>query len=143
VVAVDDLTAATAFFEEQLGFHVEPLAGGHAPGITSLAAGGVTVVLVGRGASDSVDRYLEKSGFGVQHIAIEVLNASLARASLANSQTPLLTEVVVDDHGHEQFFTVRDQASGLQLGFLSRTGHRVGISAANVLKLFSELDTDR
>jgi hypothetical protein len=105
-----------------------------------MSAGGVTVVLVGRDASAAVSRYLDRSGFGIQHIAIEVLNASLARASLAGSATPLLTEVVVDDHGHEQFFTVRDDASGLQLGFLSRTGHRVGISVANVLALFEELD---
>jgi chorismate mutase-like protein len=140
VVAVDNLAAATSFFEDQLGFHLEPLAGGEAPGIHSLTAGGVTVVLVGRDASAAVSRYVDRSGFGVQHIAIEVLNAALARASLAGNDTPLLTEVVVDEHGHEQFFTVRDEASGLQLGFLSRTGHRVGVSAANVLALFEELD---
>jgi chorismate mutase-like protein len=143
VVTVNDLAAATAFFEDRLGFHIEPLAGGDANGICSLTAGGVTVVLVGRDASEAVGRYVDDSGFGVQHIAIEVLNAALARASLASNDTPLLTEVVVDDHGHEQFFTVRDEASGLQLGFLSRTGHRVGVSAANVLALFEELDRPR
>jgi chorismate mutase-like protein len=76
VVAVDNLAAATSFFEDQLGFHLEPLAGGEAPGIHSLTAGGVTVVLVGRDASAAVSRYVDRSGFGVQHIAIEVLNAA-------------------------------------------------------------------
>lgn len=139
VVAVDDLDAVTAFFEDQLGFHREDLADGDTPGIHALAAGGVTVVLVGSDAGDPVRRHLAGAGTGIQHIAIEVLNASLARASLAGSDAPLLTEVVVDDHGHEQFFTARDAASGVQLGFLSRTGHRVGISAANILAGFEAL----
>ena len=63
---------------------------------------------------------------GVQHVAIEVLNAGFARAGLAAREVPLLTEVVVDEHGMEQFFTVQDTSSGVQLGFVSRTGHRVG-----------------
>ena len=139
VVAVDDLDGVTAFFEDQLGFHRQALAGGEADGVRSLAAGGVTVVLVGSQAGPGVARYLERAGSGIQHIAIEVLNAALARSSLAGSAAPLLTDVVVDDHGLEQFFTVRDEASGVQLGFLSRTGHRVGVSAANVLALFDQL----
>ena len=56
---------------------------------------------------------------------------------------PLLTEVVVDDHGHEQFFAVQEPAAGVQLGFISRTGHRVGVGAANVLALFDAHPDDR
>ena len=51
-------------------------------------------------------------------------------------------DVIVDGDGHEQFFAARDAATGVQFGFISRTGHRVGVSAANVLALFDTLSTD-
>ena len=139
VVAVQDLTEATSFFVDQLGFHRQPLAGADADGIAVVGAGGVTVVLVSREAGGSVARYLEHHGSGVQHIAVEVLNAGFARAGLAARDVPLLTEVVVDENGMEQFFTVQDAVSGVQLGFVSRTGHRVGFSAANVRALFDAI----
>jgi len=139
VVAVHDLAGAIEFFTARLGFHDEPLAGGDSTGIAALTAGGVTVVLVGAEASDSAARYLADHGSGVQHIAVEVLDAPYARASLDATDAPLLTDVVVDDHGHEQFFTIEDPSTGVQVGFISRTGHRVGVSAANVRALFDRL----
>ncbi len=140
VVGVADLAAAVAFFTGRLGFHPEPLAGGDEPGIAALSAGGVSVVLVGRDAGPAVAGYLDRHGSGVQHIAIEVLNAGFARAALGLGEAPLLTEIVVDEHGMEQFFTVQDPASGVQLAFVSRTGHRVGLSGANVRALFDAIE---
>lgn len=140
VVAVDDLAAAVDAFTARFGFHEVELAGGPTAGMAAVAAGGVTVVLVGPSAPPAVERYIAEHGSGVQHVAIEVLNAGYARASLAAVEAPLLTEVVVDADGHEQFFTARDPDTGVQLGFISRTGHRVGLSAANVLALFDSLD---
>jgi methylmalonyl-CoA/ethylmalonyl-CoA epimerase len=139
VVAVDDLDAAITSFTDRFGFHRAELTGGDAPGIAALVAGGVTIVLVGAGASPAVARYLAAHGGGVQHIAVEVLNAGYARACLADADATLLTDVVIDADGHEQFFAARDPATGVQLGFISRTGHRVGIGAANVLALFDTL----
>jgi len=139
VVAVDDLDAAVASFTGTFGFHREALAGGQVTGITALTAGGVTLVLVGPAASPAVATYLARHGGGIQHVAIEVLNAGYARACLADADASLLTNVVVDDDGHEQFFAARDAATGMQLGFISRTGHRVGVAAANVLALFDTL----
>ncbi|MGD9704484.1 MAG: chorismate mutase [Acidimicrobiia bacterium] len=138
VVAVQDLTE-TMSFVHRLGFHRQPMVGSDEPGIAVMSAGGVTVVLVGREAGESVARYIDHHGTGVQHIAIEVLNAGFARAGLAAREVPLLTDVVVDEHGMEQFFTVQDEASGVQLGFVSRTGHRVGFSGANVRALFDAI----
>ena len=77
----------------------------------------------------------------MQHIAVEVLNAGFARACLVDAGTPLLTEVLVDNDGHEQFFAVSEPAAGVQLGFISRTGHRVGVGADNVLALFDAIRT--
>ena len=139
VVAVADLPAAVASFTHTFGFHPTALAGGDAPGIAALAAGGVTVVLVGPDASADVAAYLDANGGGVQHIAIEVLNAGYARSCLADAQAALITDVIIDADGHEQFFAARDAATGVQLGFISRTGHRVGVGAANVLALFRTL----
>jgi len=134
VVAVDDLPNATSLFTERLGFH--PSTGSHGTGIAVLDAGGVTVVLVGPEAGPDVAQHLATHGPGIHHIAIEVLNAGYARRGLAGGDAPLLTDVVVDADGHEQFFTVRDPATGVQIGFISRTGHRVGVATANVLEAF-------
>jgi chorismate mutase-like protein len=142
VVAVDGLAEAVASFTATFGFHPTPLAGGDVPGVVALAAGGVSIVLVGPEASPSVAAYLARHGSGVQHIAIDVLNAGYARACLADSDASLLTDVIVDGDGHEQFFAARDAATGVQFGFISRTGHRVGVSAANVLALFDTLTAD-
>ncbi|MFZ4810386.1 MAG: chorismate mutase [Ilumatobacteraceae bacterium] len=139
VVAVEDLDAAVASFTGTFGFHPTELAGGDVLGIRALAAGGVTIVLVGAAASPAVATYLERNGGGIQHVAIEVLNAGYARASLVEADASLITDVVVDDAGHEQFFAARDARTGVQLGFISRTGHRVGVAAANVLALFDTL----
>lgn len=141
VVAVDDLELATATLQSQFGFREVAMAGAARPGICTLAVGGVTLVLVGPHASPSVAEYLERNGQGVQHVAIEVLNAGFARACLADAGAPLLTEVLVDADGHEQFFAVTEPAAGIQLGFISRTGHRVGVGAENVLALFDVIRT--
>lgn len=139
VVAVPDLAEATASMVERFGFHEVALAEPHA-GMAAVTAGGVTFVLVAPEASDAVARYVARHGGGVQHVALEVLNAGYARACLAESGADLLTGVVVDDDGHEQFFAADDPSTGVQLGFISRTGHRVGVGSANVLALFEALD---
>jgi chorismate mutase-like protein len=141
VITVDDFDGAKKILQHRFGFHEIEMAGGARPGVCALAAGGVTFVLVGGEASPSAAEYLDRHGQGVQHVAIEVLNAGFARACLADAGTPLLTEVLVDADGHEQFFAVSEPAAGIQLGFISRTGHRVGVGADNVLALFDAIRT--
>jgi len=84
VVAVPDLAAARRSLSSGLGFHEVPLAE-PAEGVAAMAAGGVTIVLVGAEASPAVARHLARHGGGVQHIAIEVLNAGYTRAALAEA----------------------------------------------------------
>lgn len=138
VLAVDDLDAATTSMRERFGFHELKLADPH-PGVAAVAVGGVTFVLVGPDASPAVARYLAERGPGVQHVAVEVLDAAYARACLVEGGATLLTDVAVDADGHEQFFAANDPATGVQLGFISRTGHRVGVGTANVVQLFDAL----
>ena len=134
VVAVANLDAAMDFLTS-LGFKTTRT---QDSAIVTADAGGVTVVLVGPG-DPGVDAHLAAHGSGVQHIAIEVLNAGFVQQALAEAQVPLLTNVIVDADGHEQVFTVLDPSTGVQLGFISRTGHRVPISGQNVRALFHAL----
>ena len=135
VVAVADLDSAKRFLAN-LGFQVQPT---DDAAIVTAEAGGVTVVLVGPGDDPAVQAHLAEHGSGVQHIAIEVLNAGFVQQALSEANVPLLTDVIVDADGHEQVFTVLDPATGVQLGFISRTGHRVPISGHNVRALFRVL----
>jgi hypothetical protein len=58
---------------------------------------------------------------------------------LRAANVPLLTDVMIDANGHEQVFTVLDQSTGVQLGFISRTGNRVPMNGQNVRALFRAL----
>ena len=135
VVAVADLQAASRFFVE-MGFRTT---GTDDPNVVNADAGGVTVVLVGPDHNAAVHKQLSEHGSGVQHIAIEVLNAAFTRDALDAAGVPRLTDVVVDAHGHEQVFTALDPATGVQLSFISRTGHRVPMSSHNVSAMFEAI----
>lgn len=137
VIAVDDIDTASVTFTDRLGFHVDESSPKHR-GMRVLSAGGVTIVLVGPDASPDVARHLSQHGAGIHHVSIDVLNAGYAHAALSGSTGSQLTDIVIDDDGHEQFFTARDPGTSVQVGFISRTGHRVGVSTANVLEAFRD-----
>jgi 4-hydroxyphenylpyruvate dioxygenase-like putative hemolysin len=142
VVAVADLDAAQKFFDE-IGFRTN---GTDDPAVVNAVAGGVNVVLVGPNHNPAVHRRLSEHGSGVQHIAIEVFNAGVTRDALDSAGSPRLTDIVVDGEGHEQVFAALDPATGVQLSFISRTGHRVPMSSHNVSAMFeaiSDADTDQ
>lgn len=134
VVAVGDLDSAVQRFTDHLGFHRLPMTPQPA-GTAVIAAGGVTLVLVGPTAGPEVAAHLAAHGSGIHHVAIEVLNAGYAHATLS-TPTSDITPVIVDDLGHEQFFTVRDPDSGTQFGYIARTGHRHGVAISNILEAF-------
>jgi chorismate mutase-like protein len=135
VVAVADLSAARKFFDG-MGFSTTVT---DDASVVSAEAGGVTVVLVGADHNPAVHQRLAEHGSGVQHIAIEVLNAGFTRDALDAAGVPLLTDVVVDAEGHEQVFTALDPITGVQLSFISRTGHRVPMSSHNVSAMFEAI----
>ena len=91
VVAVANLAAASTFLAS-IGFSTTIT---DDAGIVVAEGGGVTVVLVGPG-DKAVDKHLQEHGSGVQHIAIEVLNAGYVQELLKAANVPLLTDVVVD-----------------------------------------------
>lgn len=135
VVAVADLDAAKKFFSG-MGFTITNTDDAH---VVNAEAGGVCVVLVGGDHNPAVHRQLAEHGSGVQQIAIEVLNAAYTRDALDAAGVPRLTDVVVDAQGHEQVFTALDPTTGVQLSFISRTGHRVPMSSHNVAAMFDAI----
>ena len=135
VVAVQNVADATTFFSG-MGFRIEQT---DDESVVTAEAGGVKVVLVGPDHNPAVRDQLAAHGSGVQHIAIEVLNAGFTRDALDEAGVPRLTDVVVDDDGHEQVFAVLDPATGVQLSFISRTGHRVPMGTHNVRTMFDAI----
>lgn len=147
-VAVADLEAAIEFFVDRLGFRVtqDPTStaetnapsNASAPGLASAVvdAGGVTFVLM----QASSHHPGEPLSTGVHHIAIEVLNAPYVRAALAERGCALQTDVLVSGSGMERFFTVRDATSGLQLGFVSRTGERADFDGGDIQALSAAIE---
>lgn len=138
-VAVASLDEAIAFFVDRLGFKVtqERASSTDHPGLDSAVvdAGGVTLVLMQ--AMPGAENQLAT---GVHHIAIEVLNAAYVRSALADQGCPLQTDVLVSDNGLERFFTVRESSSGLQLGFVSRTGDRAIFDGGDISALSAAIE---
>jgi methylmalonyl-CoA/ethylmalonyl-CoA epimerase len=140
-VAVHDVDAAVAFFVDGLGFREAERRTDATGDFAVVEAGGVTVVLTAPGDPDSAaGRWLAEHGPGVQHLAIEVLNANYVRDALVAAAVPLLGEVTVGANGLEHFFTLRDEAAGIHLGFVSRTGERSRFDAENVRALSAAID---
>ncbi|MGE0306334.1 MAG: chorismate mutase [Acidimicrobiia bacterium] len=140
-VAVADLDAAVSFFVDRLGFRLTErrTANGHNSAVVD--AGGVTVVLAApTDATGATARWLADHGPGVQHLAIEVLNAGYVRQALVDAGVPLLSDVVTGSNGLENFFTLRDDAAGIHLGFVSRTGERSRFDGENVRELSEAMD---
>jgi chorismate mutase-like protein len=135
VVAVADVEAAREFFNG-LGFTTSSTDDSE---VINAVAGGVTVVLVGPNHNPAVHRRLSEHGSGVQHIAIEVFNAGITRDALDSAGIPRLTDIVVDNEGHEQVFAAVDPTTGVQLSFISRTGHRVPMTSHNVSAMFEAI----
>ena len=66
-----------------------------------------------------------------------VLQALMSKAP--SNRTTSLTDIVVDNEGHEQVFAAVDPATGVQLSFISRTGHRVPMTSHNVSAMFEAI----
>jgi methylmalonyl-CoA epimerase len=144
-IAVCDLEGAVAAFRDCFGFevlerrHVE----GRVSGMDSvvLQSGRVKFVLVqGTSPESNVSRYIQHYGAGVQHLAIEVADASLALEGLRRRGADLLTGVV-HGPGLDQIFTRREPCSGMQIEFISRAANN-GFSENNMRELFEAMERE-
>jgi chorismate mutase-like protein len=142
-IAVRDLESAIATFRDRYGFELleRRRVQGASSGMDSatLRAGGVTFVLCqGDSPGSNVTRYLTHYGPGVQHIALEVSDQPALLADLGGRGADLLTQVI-HAPGLDQSFTRREPNSGIQLEFITRTGHG-GFDDGNVQALFAAME---
>ena len=132
VVVVPDIARASKLFTE-LGFSIAPT---EDLGVVIATAGGVTIAIIAPNGDPAIEAHLATHGTGISRVVIEVLNTPFAKGEFAQANPTLITDLHSDDDGHEQFLTVLDPATGTQLGFISRTGHRVSLSGASVRGMF-------
>lgn len=144
-IAVRDLDSAVSSFRDFFGFEVveERRVEGSFSGMDSvvLRAGRVQLVLVqGTSAESNVSRYIEHYGPGVQHLAIEVDDASSVLEALRRRGCDLLTGVIRSP-GLDQIFTRRDPNTGMQIEFIARSKNE-GFSDDNVRELFQAMERE-
>lgn len=144
-IAVRDLESAIATFRDRFGFELveHRRVQGEASGMDSatMRAGGVTFVLCqGDSPRSNVARYIEHYGPGVQHIAIDVGDQRALLDDLAGRGVELLTNII-HSPGLDQSFTRRDANSGIQLEFITRTGH-ADFHDDNVRELFAAMERE-
>jgi hypothetical protein len=94
------------------------------------------IALIAPTGDPAVAQHLETHGAGISRVVIEVLNTAYAQNELVRADPSLITDLHVDDDGHEQFLSVLDPVTGMQMGFISRTGHRVPLTGASVRGMF-------
>ncbi|HET8814607.1 MAG TPA: VOC family protein [Solirubrobacterales bacterium] len=145
-IAVRSLPEAVEHFRDSFGFDVveERTVDGEFSGMVTavLMAGGVKFVLVqGTSPASNVSRYIEHYGPGVQHVAIRVDDADAVLGDLTARGCDLLTGIIHAD-GLDQIFTRRDENSGMQVEFISRSKNE-GFSDSNVRELFEAMEREQ
>ncbi len=143
-VAVPDLEASIAYYQDVLGFEVleRRQTEGQKTAMVSavLKAGPITLVLVqGTTPESQVSRYIEHYGSGVQHIAIGVKDMPALVERLKASGTEFYT-TVIEGEGIRQIFTCRDAHSGMMFEFIERLDDSGNFSDRSVQELFRQLE---
>jgi methylmalonyl-CoA/ethylmalonyl-CoA epimerase len=143
-IAVRDIDEALILYQDILGFSLRERReiDGAFSGMKSaeLDAGGFYIVLVqGIGSDSQVNRYIERYGPGVQHIAIEVDDVELLAETLIASGIKFATNIIRGS-GLIQIFTQRDDNTGMMFEFIQRVENCHGFEAGNIQQLFEQLE---
>lgn len=141
-IAVKDLEASIAFYENVLGFqlHERRRTEGRATAMISavMKAGPVTIVLLeGTSPESQVSKYVEHYGPGVQHIAFGVENMPAMAEELKAAGLEFDTNIIASP-GLRQIFSARDPGSGMMYEFIERMGG--DFSDDSVKSLFEQLE---
>lgn len=141
-IAVKDLEASIAFYQDVLGFalHERRRTEGKVTAMISavMKAGPVTVVLLeGTSPESQVSKYVEHYGPGVQHIAFGVEDLPAMAEDLKAAGLEFDTEVIASP-GLRQIFSARDPGSGMMYEFIERMGG--DFSDDSVKSLFEQLE---
>ncbi len=143
-IAVPDLEASIAFYEQVLGFTVRERRETHGKktGMVSavLEGGPITFVLIqGTSPESQVSRYVEHYGPGVQHIAIGVKDLPEVAERLKSAGMDFDTGVIRGT-GLLQIFSHRDPGSGMMYEFIEHTEDDGDFSDQSVQSLFEQLE---
>jgi methylmalonyl-CoA/ethylmalonyl-CoA epimerase len=141
-IAVKDLEASIAFYENVLGFQLTERrrTEGRATAMISavMKAGPVTIVLLeGTSPESQVSKYVEHYGPGVQHIAFGVENMPAMAEELKAAGLEFDTNIIASP-GLRQIFSARDPGSGMMYEFIERMGG--DFSDDSVKSLFEQLE---
>ncbi|MFD2467701.1 chorismate mutase [Amycolatopsis silviterrae] len=142
-IAVRNVDEAVARLERCYGYSVvqRQKVEGDFSGMTmvTMRAGGVTLVLCeGDSEKSNVRQYIDHYGPGVQHVAIEVRDQPGMVEELRERQADLLTGII-SSPGIDQTFTRRDENTGMQFEFVTRTDN-TGFN--NVKELFTAMERE-
>lgn len=142
-IAVRNVDEAVTRLEQCYGYSVveRQVVAGEFSGMTmvTMRAGGVTLVLCeGDSPKSNVRQYIDHYGPGVQHVAIEVRDQPGMVDDLRERQADLLTGII-SSPGLDQTFTKRDENTGMQFEFVTRTDN-TGFN--NVTELFTAMERE-
>jgi 4-hydroxyphenylpyruvate dioxygenase-like putative hemolysin len=142
-VAVLDLSKSIDFYVCCMGFKLDCIreTTGKYSGMRSavLFSGKFSIVLLQSLDKESqVQRYIERYGPGVQHVAFAVINLDEVVKNLQNRGIKFSTNII-ESKGLRQIFTKRDEGSGMMYEFIERINND-NFSEDNVNSLFQQLE---
>jgi methylmalonyl-CoA/ethylmalonyl-CoA epimerase len=141
-IAVDDMNHAISWYCNNLGFDLQDrrLTSANSVSMSSavLRSGAATIVLVqGHQPECSINKFIDKFGPGVQHIAFEVSDLFGALKLFPEGTRPEDTDVIEGD-GIRQVFLKRTKGSAVRVELIERKGG--DFSDESVLELFTSFE---
>jgi methylmalonyl-CoA epimerase len=141
-IAVRDLSAATAYFEDRLGFSVDERRETKGAETTMksvvMKRGSVTFVLLEGEGRSQVSRFIDRYGPGVHHVALHVDGLTQIVEDL-KVRGLMFSTGIVQNAALTQTFTARDENSAMMLELIER-GENQGFDDGNVTALFRDLE---
>lgn len=125
-IAVPNLEAAISWYTKCLGFDLierRTTTGDHTSMLSAVVGSGpvAIVLLQGVEANSQVSRFISEYGPGVQHIALSVENLPYAKEKAVTAGAKMDTPTI-SGQGIRQIFMRRDDASGVRVELIERSG---------------------
>ncbi len=125
-VCVSDIAAAAATYEKVLGLKVEQreVVASQKTEAALLPIGGSNIELISPKGNAGLEKFLEKRGPGLHHIAVEVEGIETALALLSSLGVPLIDEAPrIGARGHKVAFLHPKATGGVLVELVEPAGH--------------------
>ncbi|MDK1287005.1 VOC family protein [Pseudoalteromonas umbrosa] len=144
-IAVLDLDEAIRYHTDVLGFRLDSIrdTAGKNSGMRSAVLFSEqfsVVLLVSTSEGSQIEKYINKYGPGVQHIAFACEDIETVRSDLIDKGMQFATDVLKAD-GLKQSFTKRDENTGMMYELIERSGN-FNFEDQNVNNLFEQLESN-